>query len=215
MALNDSAVITPAVGYIYIAPYGTVAPTPAELDALDDFGLDQTAADTPADGADAGTGKATKKSKAALPAAWVNIGHTSRGDLPEWAYKGGDTEIRGTWQNESLREVETKPLADHVKFKLHQFDPDSLELYYGSNKSTTSGVFGVAGGATIAVEKALLIIIVDGEDKIGFHAHKASIKRDEAIKMKTDEFAFLPVMATFLNHQGELKYSWIQKDLLA
>jgi hypothetical protein len=40
-----------------------------------------------------------------LPNNWRSIGHTSRGDLPELGYDGGDTEVRGTWQNESLREV--------------------------------------------------------------------------------------------------------------
>jgi hypothetical protein len=31
--------------------------------------------------------------------------------------------------------------------------------------------------------------------------------------MATDEFAALPVKATFLKHNSEVKFSWINKDL--
>ena len=213
MALNDNAVLTAAVGYIFVGDFGTAAPTPAEIEALD---LDALAAGTKTPLLDADGNPIVKpgKTKAGtLPAAWNNIGHTSRDDLPEFGYDGGDTEIRGTWQNESLREVETKPLADFITFKLHQFDVDTFELYFGKNASTTSGVFGVAGGNTRPVEKALLVIIIDGDERVGFHASKASIKRDDSISMKTDEFTALPVKATFLKNNADLKYSWINKDL--
>ena len=170
MALNDSAVLTAAVGYIFVAEFGTAAPTPADVEALD---LDALAAGTKSGGGSTGPTldgdgnpivlKAGKAGAGTLPAAWDNIGHTSRSDLPEFGYDGGDKEVRGSWENESLREVETKPLVDFLKFKLHQFDVPTLELYFGANASTTPGVFGVASGNTRPVEKALLIVVVDGD----------------------------------------------------
>jgi hypothetical protein len=148
----------------------------------------------------------------ALPNGWKNIGHTSRGDLPEFGYDGGDTEVRGTWQNESLREVETKPLADFLKLTLHQFDVDTFELYYGKDAAGEAGVFGVTGNAA-PVEKALLIIIVDGSAKVGFYSPKASLRRDDSVSLKTDEFAALPVRATFLKLGSANKYQWVNADL--
>ena len=223
MPINDKAVLTAATGFIFTAPVGTAAPTPVEVAALAtpklllEAGIEDVVVDPDAD-ADAG-GKAGRSTvvadpKAPLPVAWVNVGHTSRGDLPEFGYDGGDLEVRGTWQNESLREIETEPVQDYLTFKLHQFDNGALELYYGKDGlATTTGVFGVPGGSTVPVEKALFILIIDGTNKVGFHAHKASFRRDDAIEMATDEFAALPVKATFLKHNSEVKFSWINKDL--
>jgi hypothetical protein len=217
MPINDRAVITAATGFIFTAPVGTAAPTPTELAALAtpklllEAGVDDVVVDP-----DAGDGKTARNAvadtKNTLPVAWVNVGHTSRDDLPEFGYDGGDLETRGTWQNESLREVETKPVADYLVFKLHQFDSGAFELYYGKDASAVAGVFGVAGGTTVPVEKALFILIVDGQNKIGFHAHKASFRRDDAVEMATDEFAALPIRATLLRHNTEVKFSWINKD---
>jgi hypothetical protein len=217
MPINDRAVITAATGFIFTAPVGTAAPTPTELAALAtpklllEAGVDDVVVDP-----DAGDGKTARNAvadtKNTLPVAWVNVGHTSRDDLPEFGYDGGDLETRGTWQNESLREVETKPVADYLVFKLHQFDSGAFELYYGKDASAVAGVFGVAGGTTVPVEKALFILIVDGDNKIGFHAHKASFRRDDAVEMATDEFAALPIRATLLRHNTEVKFSWINKD---
>jgi|688.fasta_scaffold337839_2 hypothetical protein len=148
----------------------------------------------------------------ALPNGWKSVGHTSRGDLPELGYDGGDTEVRGTWQNESLREVETKPLADYLKLALHQFDIDTFELYYGRDASNEAGVFGVTGTAA-PVEKALFIIIVDGDVKVGFYSPKASFRRDDSISLKVDEFAAVPVRATFLKFGSANKYQWVNADL--
>ncbi len=152
---------------------------------------------------------------ASAPNGFTNIGHTSRDDLPEWGFDGGDTEVRGTWQNESLREVVTEPIADYLTLFLAEFDTESFELYYGRNSSKTPGVFGVSGGTQVPVEVALFIIIVDGDTKIGFYAPKASVRRDDSIQLAVDEFATLPVRATFLKYGSANKFEWISEKLFA
>jgi hypothetical protein len=147
------------------------------------------------------------------PNGWSSVGHTARDDLPEFGFDGGDTEVRGTWQNENLREVVTKPISDYLTIYLQQWDIDSLTLYYGQDASKQSGVFGVKGGTAAPVERALLIIIVDGDTKIGFYAPKASVKRDDSISLATDEFASLPVRATFLKYGSSNVFEWINEDL--
>lgn len=185
MALNANAVVTAAVGYIYSAPVGTAAPTVAQIDSFN-----------PATGI----------------VGWDNLGHTSRDELPVFGYEGGETETRGSWQAAVLKEVVTEPASDYVTFNLLQFDETALGLYYGSaNASSTAGVFAVSGTATSGVtEKAILIVIVDGTNKVGFHAEKASIRREDSIELAVDEFAYMPLRATLvLNDGATVLFSWI------
>lgn len=183
MALNNDAVLTAAKGYIFTAPVGTAAPTPAEVGAF----TDGTALD-----------------------GWDNLGHTARDELPEFGFDGGDTETRGTWQAESLREVTTEAAVDYVTFNAHQFDPDVLELYYGTdNTSSDPNIFGVRSPNSRSQERALLIIIVDGDHKVAFYAPRVSIRREEAISLAVDEFAVLPLRATFLTPTSGDLFQWI------
>ena len=144
---------------------------------------------------------------------WVPAGHTSRDDMPEFGFDGGDTEVKGTWQNAQLREVTTEQAADYLTMFLHQFDTSSFELYYGTNDSATPGVFGVSGGNAVPLEKAVLVIIVDGNTRVGFYAPKASIRRDDSIGMPVDDFATLPIRATFLKLGANNLFEWVSEDL--
>ncbi|AGK85982.1 major tail protein [Mycobacterium phage Chy4] len=188
MAENDDAVLTAAVGYVYVADAGTAAPTPAELKTIDL--------------SDPSTWTVT---------GWESVGHTSRGTLPEFGFEGGDSEVKGSWQKKKLREITTEDPIDYVVVLLHQFDEQSLGLYYGPNASTTPGVFGVKTGQTN--EKAVLVVIEDGDMRLGHHAHKAGVRRDDAIELPIDDLAALPVRFTYLDHEDELPFSWINEDL--
>lgn len=189
MALNDEAVLTAAVGYVYTGPVGTAAPSAAELDDLD---LESPSSWT--------------------ATSWDSIGHTSRGDMPEFGFDGGDSEIKGTWQRKKLREVTTEDPVDYLTLFLHQFDEDALSLYYGKNASTTAGEFAVSGKSD-PTEKAVFVVIEDGDVRIGFHSAKASVKRDDAIQLPVDDFASLPIRATFLDHPGFPLFKWVNEDL--
>ena len=282
MSLNDNAVLTAAVGWVYSAPVGTARPTPAQITTFDPgtfapaansksltvtgsagtytisvggvasaaiaYDANANAIKAAIEGiAAVGAGKvtvtgtgpfiiapdpsvtgtltatgtgltggaATLTNVAATGTGWTNIGHTSRGDLPEFGFEGGDTEVKGTWQNESLREVVTDPVADYLTLMLHQFDTQAFELYYGTDASVEAGVFGVANGNPAPVEKALLIVIVDGTRKVAFYSPKASLRRDDSISLAVDEFATLPIRATFLKHSNANKFEWVAENLFA
>lgn len=185
MALLDDAVYTAARGYIFTAPVGTAtAPTVGEVDAY-------------VPGAAIGD--------------WENIGHTARDELPVFAYEGGDTETRGTWQTEVLKTVVTEPASDYVTFNVHQFDNDTLAMYYGAeNTGDTPGVFEFTNSAATGIERALLIVIVDGDYRIAFHAPKVSIRREDSIELAVDEFAYMPLRATLLTDTGsDYRFAWI------
>lgn len=185
MAMNDNAVLTAARGYIYTAPINTSAPTPAEVAAFD-----------PNDGFDG----------------YESIGHTALDELPEFGFDGGETETRGTWQNSAFRQVVTEVAADYVTFNAHQFDKNTLSLYYGiTNPGATPGVFAISEASTTPIEKAVLIVIVDGDVTIAFWAGRTAIRREESISMETDNYAYLPLRATFLKGTGDLM-QWISND---
>ncbi len=187
MALNESAVITAAKGYIYTAPVGTAAPTAAQISAHDPL-----------------TGFTE----------WENIGHTARDELPVFGFEGGETETRGSWQNAVLREVVTEAASDYVTFNLLQFDDTALGLYYGAeNPSTDPGVFAVADAPSGTVNKALLIVIVDGDVNVAFHAPKVSIRREDSLELAVDDFAYMPLRATFVKNDGSpYLFAWISED---
>lgn len=288
MALNDNAVVTAAVGYVYKAAVGTARPTPAELDAMnpETFGsqtytLKVTGSPTsgtfvvkvddvptsalPANAGPSqvqnaiealegigagnitvsgtsiqdaegleialvgrlqgasrditvtgtltgGTAPAVAVELKAAPNGWENTGHTSRGDMPDFGFEGGDAEIRGTWQNARLREVVTEAVADYLTLFLHQFDTDTFELYYGANASAEKGIFGVSGDASVN-EHAFLVVIVDGPNRIGFYVPKASVRRDDSIQMPVDDFTAFPIRATFLKLGTRNLFEWISEDL--
>jgi hypothetical protein len=292
MPQNDSAVLNAAVGYVYTAPVGTAAPTPAALKTLDlnSYGAQvqtlkitgsptggtftltaggqtttalafnattavvQTAlaaltsvgagnvtvtgaSISDANGFDVSwvgskfgtaitltatatfTGGTTPAATVTLKSAagiWKPVGHTSRGSLPEFGFDGDDTEIRGSWQKKKLREIQTDDPIDYVTVVLHQMDEDSLSLYYGPNASSTAGVFGVSSSSQNQnLEVAGLVIVVDGTQRLGFHFSKAAVKRDDAIELPIDDLAALPIKFTFLDHNNELLFSWINEDLFA
>lgn len=184
MAYNDDAVFTAATGYIFTGPVGTEAPAPSELNTLDPetFGTQ---------------------------AGWVPLGHTSEGDLPEFGFEGGDKETRNTWQKKNLREVTTETPIDYLLIRAQQFDAATLALYYGANAATEPGVFGVENSDAKALERAILLLLVDGDHRIGFTAPKASIRRDESISLATDEFGTLPLRATFTKMTGKRLFDWL------
>jgi hypothetical protein len=291
VALNDDALFTAAKGYIYVAPVGTVAPSPASITSFDPDTTGSetqtvTITGTPTGGtftltfngqttaaiaynaaaslvqtrlealSSVGTGNVTcgggplpgspvtvafkgelastdvalmtansasltggttptvTPSTTGAPWAWSMLGHTSREDLPEFGFDGGDTETRGTWQNSAVKQVITNVTVDSVTFKLHQFDEQGLALYYGgANASATIGEFAVADAATAGVEKAILIVIEDGTARIAFHAQRCSILRDDSVSIAVDEFSSLPLKATFLKNGTANLFSWISEQI--
>ncbi|WP_378733650.1 phage tail protein [Nocardia brasiliensis] len=164
-------------------------------------------------GLSGGTTPAVSSVTSTAPNGWSIVGHTSLENLPELAYEGGDTETKGTWQRKALREVEKEAISDHMTVQIQQFDSSSLKLYYGKNNSTTAGVFGVKGGSAPVNEKAILTIIVDGDVRLGHYVPRSNVRRDEAIKLSGEDFATLPIRATFLQLGSQDLYSWINEDL--
>lgn len=186
MALNDNAVLLPAVGYIYVAPVDTASPTPAQIESFN-----PTTGISP----------------------WVQLGHTSRDDLPVFGFDGGDQETLGSWQNASLRRVTTEAAQDFVTFNALQLDESILSYYYGvTDPGSTVGKFDVLNASVAGINTALLIVIVDGAATIGFHASKVSLGREDSIELAIDEFVSVPLRASVLKSGTNPLFSWLSYD---
>lgn len=188
MALDQNAVVLAAKGHVLTAPVDTAPPSPTAVAGF---------------------------TEAAGITGWDNIGHTSRDELPVFGYDGGDTEVLGSWQHSSLRVVQTEAISEYVTFNLHQFDEAGLALYYGqADGGATAGMFAVTGGVSAGTDKALLIVIVDGDSKIAFYASNANIRREAEIELATDELAFLPLRATMQNSPTtQPMMAWISNSI--
>lgn len=180
----DNAVLTPGNGFIYLATPGTARPEPTLIASYDPMTEDHFVG-------------------------YNSLGYTSREDLPAFGFDGGDTEVQGTWENATFREVVTEAPADYVTFNALQFDEQVLGLYYGVEDATAGdGVLEVQQAPTTTVNRALLVIIVDGPRRVAFHAASVSIRREDAAEFETDQFAQFPLRATFLKVAGQPLYSW-------
>lgn len=145
---------------------------------------------------------------------WVNLGHSSRTKLPEFGYEGGKLEMKGSWQKQRLRQIQSgAPIEDSVKAQLEQWNRRTMELYFGADVAEEDGIFGVSGD-WIPVEKSFLVVLVDQEVNLGCYASKASIARDAAVEIPIDDFSSLPIAATFLNLGTRRLYDWISNDLI-
>lgn len=181
MAFIDDSVLVAATGYIYTAPAGTEA----DLEGFDpeNFGI-------------------TDASE------WDPVGYTSEEELPEFGFEGGDSEPKGSWQRKNMRQIVTEAPIDYVTFRPQQVTPETLEMYYGKNAATEPGRFGINVTGEL-LERALLIVLKDGDTIVGFTAPKTSIGRDEAIALATDDFANFPVRATVEKMAGKRLFEWI------
>ena len=184
MALNKDAVYTAAKGYIFTAPVDTIAPTPAVVQGY-------------VEGSDI--------------VDWDTVGHTARDELPVFGYEGGDVETRGTWQAEVIKTVVTEPASDYVTFNVHQFDKQNMEFYYGqASTNADPNIYSVASSGVTAVKRALLIVIVDGDYKLGFYAPSTEIRREDSIELAVDEFAYMPLRATLTKSDNSpVLFSWL------
>lgn len=189
MSLNDDAVLVPGKAHILYGVVGTA--TQISQTDLTAFAADTTTAIT----------------------GWTDAGHTDLDDVLAFGQDGGETDVKGSWQNASLRETTTSEAVDFFTVKsLQVIDNTVLSWYYGGGDATVAGEFSLPDSAA-ATEQAVTVIFLDGSTPLGFYCPKVSIRRDDAIEVASDDFMKLPLRFTILQASGSKKAKWIHGDL--
>lgn len=149
----------------------------------------------------------------AIPSSpWSDVGHTSREDGLTISRDGGDSEVKGTWQNANLRE-RREPATWAVGFQLHQVDAEALRLFFGGGE-ITDGKFA-APPVPIAQEHALYVVMIDGTNRVGLYFPKVSILAGDDIEIDVENFLSFPVQATVLSMSGTNLLEWFADTITA
>lgn len=186
---NPEGFVVAATGFVYTAPVDTPAPSPTNA-ALSD-------PDAP----------------------WsedfyVGSGENGGDNLPSWGSSGGDLTVLGSWGRHALRTI-TDPLTETITIPVSEFTRATLRYYTGADGGNTPGIFAVKGSEVgKGVERALLVVIYDGDLRLGFYAPRVSLTRGDDISVDAGDAVVFPLSATLLDSTTiEDRYEWLSEDL--
>lgn len=129
---------------------------------------------------------------------WESVGHTSLDEMPEFGRDGDEPSTLGSWQNKKLRVI-NPDVTYTVTFNSVQANETTYQLYFGAGASATQadGSFRIPASPQ-AQEKALLVIIVDGDQYLPLWHPRVSLLGSDAVSTATDQFVTFPITGTFL-----------------
>ncbi|MCT2594226.1 hypothetical protein LHJ74_30700 [Streptomyces sp. N2-109] len=130
---------------------------------------------------------------------YETIGHTSLDELPEIGREGDDPTKLGSWSNPSLKVV-TPSVTYSIAFRSIQSTELTYQMYFGAGASATQpdGSFRIPA-TPIPQEKALLLVVVDGENFLPLWHPRVSLLGSDAVGMSTEGFITYPITATLLS----------------
>lgn len=142
---------------------------------------------------------------------WENAGHTSLDNDFAPFFDGGESTTRGTRQNANLR-TQVATATEGVEISRVQADTDTLKSYYGGGEGVAAGRFDAPDSAT-PIEKAVLIVYMDGERRIAEYHPKASVVRSGAIRTAKGGWLEFPVRFTWLKVPGKAITTWYGDEI--
>ncbi|WP_326742583.1 phage tail tube protein [Streptomyces sp. NBC_01768] len=133
-------------------------------------------------------------------ATWLNFGHTSSENLPELGREGDEPETKGSWQRKKLRQS-SPDVTYSVKINSIQANADTFQLYYGAGASAVQadGSFRIPASPTPQT-KALLMVLVDGENFLPLWAPNVSLIGSDAVALDGTQFVEFSITGTLLGH---------------
>lgn len=188
MALDDNAVVVPATGHFFLHDTAGTDPwTKAQI--------------------------ATFASAGTMPGAWYEMGHTDLDNPMSWDQDGGDSTVKGSFQNPQLRQVLTGTVVDKFTIPAEQIlDNKIMTLYYGGGDASAADQFDVPDVPT-AQEKAFMGVLLDGAIQVGVGIPKVSIIRADNLSVDPQDFLKAPLLFTVLKFTGKPKIRWVNDKL--
>ncbi|MFG3200366.1 hypothetical protein ACGFYT_30080 [Streptomyces sp. NPDC048208] len=172
MALDNTEVVVPGTGYVYLgtADNGSGTPTAKPSGAFDPLAP--------------GTG-------------WASIGHTSLENGIEFGRDGDDPDTLGSWQNPKLRT--TNPDVTYtLSLNALQASAETYKLYFGAGDGAMSGGTFKIPAKPEAQARALLIVIVDGGQMLPLYFPNVSLLGSDAISLDPTALLEFPIKGTIL-----------------
>lgn len=189
MAYNDSAVFLPGDGRVFTAPVGTAAPTYQALKTFVQGGM---------------TGTLT---------GWEPIGYTSLDSLPSFESdtEGGD--VLGVFENKQFR-TSAITINETIKVTHVQWSEVPMKHRFGGAGSVKAadGTFATPDTYT-GTECALLVLLVDGNEPMGFTYARVVSAPDDSVEVDTEKFLGMPVKYTVLKATGKPRLTITAKGL--
>lgn len=192
MPFNDDAVLMPGRGNVLVFDPDNFTeqdiPTVAQLEA---YAADYTK----------------------LPPKMRSLGHTSTEDLPAWDGDGGDTETKGSWERQKLREVAKDVEVNWFAVKAMQFDNEIMSLASGGGDASRPSQFWAPKTKRFPELGALIVYIDNAGGVIGELVPRCSVRKDAAAEHATDEFSTIPLRFTQLTpRDGLAELIWIGRN---
>lgn len=148
--------------------------------------------------ANADTAKPTVTDPLAPGVGWTNLGHTSRDNMPSLTRDGDDPTTLGSWQNSKLRQT-SPDITYGLTFNSIQADAETFQLYFGAGPAAMQPDGSIRIPAKPVPQiKALLLILVDGENFVPLWHPRVSLLGADAISLDAENWFELPLKGTFL-----------------
>ena len=129
-------------------------------------------------------------SGAPLPAGWEVVGHTSRENMYSPEFDGGETEAKGSWEDENARTL-TSPESLSYELGLLQFDKDTLLKMSGGWETASGGV--ALPSTSRQFTGGILGLIVDGTKVSGFRDPNCDIRITGLGALSTEDYRELTI----------------------
>ena len=192
MPINDNAVLMPGRGNVLV--FDPLDFTETDIPTVDQ--LEAYAADY-----------------MKLPPKMRSLGHTSTDDLPAWDGDGGDTEVKGSWERQKLREVAKDVEVNWFAVKALQFDNEIMSLASGGGDASRPEQFWAPTRKKFPELGALIVYIDSVGGVIGELVPRCSVRKDDNIEHATDEFSAIPLRFTQLTPMNNLaEHIWIGRN---
>lgn len=170
MALDNSALILPGRGTVFIGDPDATPPTAADLATL---------------------------SPTAPPTGWDCLGHTSRDNTVALSKDGGDATQQGSWWDDAI-DTSYAPINWTMTINSLQVDALTLGLAFGGGTlNTTDGFYDFSN--ITAVNKAVLVLMVGGANRMAMYAPNQSLALGDAPSISVDAFFEIQLLGQVLN----------------
>lgn len=127
---------------------------------------------------------------------WVNTGFLTE-DGPAFESKDDQASLRA-WQSRAVVRQVSKGKATTLGFNLLEWSIDNVIFALGLVDDGT----GLLIPSAAAVERAVLVVVTDGDTAVGIGFTRGSLAMDAKIAFKPADWATLPVSLTALQPDG-------------